>query len=337
MRKKEVKTGQSVDNVKSQVIQPVVAEYVHFLFEQYHPLSILDVGSGDATSSYSLLSFLAQQGRLLRNFAALDADLPIFPDLVETISTQLLALDTQVVHTQHGSLVNEFIDANNERFDLALCQLVLHQVEHDFQVAHLMNLVHYALNPTGDLLLVNLHSQYLEYLSHYEPDKFRITNRGARRFTGKYMFDSGGSANIYGRTTKETASILVELGFDYVSFTPIFTHAIQDQKPRYRDLVKKDIPMFSLLHMKKNPKHFLSSTKGMVREIEEHSAQWINIILLDGEEISVPKFKGWKNVQPMSYIFLHEVLRKDVGVTILSYWIMDPQDILSGGQLVLRA
>lgn len=188
-----------------------------------------------------------------------------------------------------------------EKYDLALSQLVLHQIQSD-----------------------------------HEASKFEVSNKTNGRLTGTYHFDSFGSAQVYSRNIEIQLAMLLGLGFDFVKMQPITTNALADQKPRYRDLADRNIPMFYLMQLRKSDANFISSIEGVVQSIRLHDSGWIVVVFSDSKEILVPMFSNWDKVKPDSHLVLHETHREEVSATMLNCWIIDGKEKVTGGQLVAR-
>lgn len=215
-----------------------------------------------------------------------------------------------------------------------MAQLVLHQIPKDQITTYLTYLAYRALKPIGSLLIVNLHPKYLRYLTEHEPRKFEKTSETDDRLFGKYHFDSNGESDVDSRNIEVQLAMSLGLGFDLVKVTPIITDSIADQKPRYRNLADNGIPMFHLMHLKKNPVNFISSTEGVVQNIRPHESRWVEITFADSEEIRIPMFSNWEKVKPNNYLILHETHRKEIATTTLNFWIVDQEEKITGGQLV---
>lgn len=337
MNRNEIKTGQSIDTLKHGLIHPVLADQVVQIPDLPTDLSLVDVGSGDATSSRDLLIFLINNGKRINNLALVDADTGIFPDLIGTVTSEpITSFDTQVVQAYSRSVTAEFLKHYEEKYDLALSQLVLHQISNDHEASYLMYLAYQALKPTGDLFVVNLHPKYLQYLAENEPDKFAVTEKTNSCMTGTYNFDSSGAAPVYSRAIENQLVMFLSLGFDFVKVVPICTEGIVDQKPRYRNLAEKRIPMFYLMQLRKNPANFISSTEGVVDQIEPNNDQWVTIRFMDGDEIKIPGFKDWKLVTKGDHLILQETHREEIEATLINYWVISSDEEIRGGQLVCR-
>ena len=337
MNRQEIKTGQSVDVLKHGLVHPVLVDHVLQIPGLLTDLSLVDLGSGDATSSRDLLISLIINGRRIKNLALIDADTSIFPDLIKTATAEPIAsFDTQVVQVHNMGITAEFLKHYEEKYDLALSQLVLHQISNDHEASYLMYLAYQVLKPTGDLFVVNLHPKYLQYLAENEPDKFAVSSISNGRITGIYKFDSSGTASVYSRSVENQLAMFLGLGFDFVKTVPISTEAIADQKLRYRSLTEKRIPIFYLMQLRKNPANFISSTEGAIKQIKPYDKQWITITFLDGQEVRVPNFKDWTKVKRSDHIILQETTRKEIEATMLNYWIINSDEEIRGGQLVCR-
>lgn len=333
----EFKTGQSVDIQKQGVIHPVLIDHILQIPGLPPDLSLVDIGSGDATSSRDLLISLINKGKNVKKIGLIDSDIGIFPDLIEAATAEPIAsFDTQVVHTRSRSVTEEFLNQYEDKYDLALLQLVLHQISSDHEASYLMYLAFQTLKPAGDLFVINLHPKYLQYLAENEPNKFTITAQNKDTVTGIYNFDSSGSASVYSRGVKNQTAMFMGIGFEYVKAVPISAEAISTQKPRYRNLSEKGVPMFYLMHFRKNTTSFVSSTHGVVNKIKPHNSEWIRITFLDGDEILFPTFRDWKQVVKNDHIFIQEIRSKEINANIINYWVINDKEDITGGQLVAR-
>lgn len=337
MNCKETKTGQSIDVVKASLINPALTKSILDIPELKRELSFIDIGSGDATSSRGVIDALGEAGYRVRDLALVDADIQIFPDLLETVTSEpAYSVNTQIFEAGKRDVLAEFLKHYIEQYDIALFQLVLHQIESDQRASYLMYFAYRALKPAGYLLVVNLHPKYLQYLAEHEPTKFVVTSRYSDGLVGKYHFDSGGSANVHGRSVETQLAMFLWLGFDLVKVIPIATTPLADQKPRYRDLARKGVPMFYIMQLKKNPANFISSTEGVVRSIRPYDPRWLAVTFADGEKIRIPMFSNWEKVNPNNHLILHETCRPEIAATLINYWIIDQEEEVTGGQLVAR-
>jgi|GEM_PF-1827089 len=336
MNRQEVKTGQSIDVLKHGLVNPVLVDNILQIPGLPTDLSLVDIGSGDATSSRDLLIALISNGKRINNLALVDADTGIFPDLIGTVTSEPIAsFDTQVVQAHSRSVTTEFLRHYEEKYDLALSQLVLHQISNDYEASYLVYLAYQALKPTGDLFVVNLHPKYLQYLAENEPDKFVVTKNTNGSITGTYKFDSSGTASVHSRSTENQLAMFLSLGFDFVKVVPISTTGIADQKPRYRALAEEDIPMFYLMQLRKNPANFISSSEGMVDNMEPYNDQWITIRFLDGDEIKIPGFRNWQQVVKGDRLVLQEIHRNEIDATMINYWVIGSNEEIMGGPISL--
>lgn len=337
MLRAEAKTGQSADILKRGLINPILLDRILKIPGLPSDLSVIDLGSGDATSSQDLIVSLLAAGRYIRNLALVDADITIFPDLVGTATQEPInSFKTQVVQAGRRDVVTEFLQHFEGMYDLALSQLVLHQIEGDHDASYLMYLAYLALKPLGDLLVVNLHPEYLQYLAKHEPKKFKLKSASGGLVVGTYNFDSSGSSLVHSRSIENQLSMFLALGFDPVKMIPMVPGALADHKPRYLDLAKRHIPMFYLMQLRKSPSSFISSTAGSIDRIKPSGDQWITVTFADGDEVVIPSFKDWKQVGRGDNLILHEIRRKEVGASILNYWVIDANEKIRGGQLVVR-
>jgi len=337
MNRIEAKTGQSIDFVKASLINPELVESILELPELKRKLSIIDIGSGDATSSQDLLNSLISADRRIKNLALVEVDINIFPELVGTVTTEPInSLSTQIIQAEKRDLVAEFLMQFEEKYDLALSQLVLNQIKSDSEASYLMYLAYRALKPNGNLFIVNLHPNYLQYLAHNEPNKFKLADVTNGRMVGTYNFDTSGSAQVYSRSIESQVAMLLELGFDFVKIMPITTEAIADQKPRYGNLAEKGVPMFYLMQLRKNADNFISSTSGVVQKIKPYKEQWIVVTFMDGDEIKVPRFTDWEKVNNGDSLILQETYRREIGTSLLNYWVVNPDEEVIGGQLIVQ-
>lgn len=334
MSRQEVKTGQSVDVLKHGLVHPVLADRILQIPGLPTDLSLIDFGSGDATSSLDLLASLMSCGKSIHNLALVDADTSVFPDLIGAVTSEPIpSLDTQVVQARNSRVMSEFLFHYEGKYDLALSQLVLHQIANDHEASCLMYFAYQALKPTGDLFVVNLHPEYLQFLAKNEPDKLVVTEVTDDSVSGTYKFDSLGTASVHSRSIEKQLAMFLGLGFDFIKPVPIFTGAIADQKLRYFNLAENRTPMFYLLQLRKNPKNFISSTEGMVDRIRPYNDKWITVRFVDGDEIKIPGFNDWTKVKRGEKLILQEIKRKETDATLLNYWIIGTHDEIRGGRL----
>lgn len=337
MNRKEAKTGQSVDTVKVNLINPALTESILAIPEIGREISFIDIGSGDATSSNGVINALVKAGSRIRNLALIDADIEIFPDLLGTVTTRpSYPYDTQVVQAKKRDILAEFFKHYEGQYDVALLQLVLHQIQSDQETTYLTYCAYRALKPTGNLLVVNLHPKYLQYLADNEPSKFEVTDGSSDRLVGNYHFDSGGSACVFSRSIESQLAMVLGLGFNLSKVTPLTPSPLVDQKARYRSLEERRIPMFYLMNLRKNPANFVSSTEGTVKTIEPSDSRWLKVVFADDDEIRIPAFRNWGGVATGSRLMLHEIYRKEIESTVLNYWIVDSDEKVTGGQIIAR-
>lgn len=333
----EHKTGQHIDTLKYNLIRPVIVEKILDIPGLPKNFSFFDLGTGDVTSSRSVIIDLLHNGHGIQNLAVLDADINVFPDLFETIVSETMTyIDTQIVKVDDEDVINEFYKQYEGVYDVGLFQLVLHQIENDHAASYYMYLAHRALKHDGDLFLVNLHPKYLEYLSKNEPDKFQVRKREDHKMTGQYKFDSSGSAPVFSRNIETQLSMLLSLGYELSEVTPITTEAVEKEKKRYKDLRRNNIPMFYVMHLHKNEANYLSSTEGVVEKVEDLGDDTARVIFVDNDEIRIPKFSGLDKIRKGSKLVLHETYRREVKANILNYWIIENGQDISGGQLIVR-
>ena len=92
-----------------------------------------------------------------------------------------------------------------------------------------------------------------------------------------------------------------------------------DIKPRYEDMVAKNVPMFRVMRLTKNVAHFVSSTQGRVGKVNvDRDSGWIEVKFVDGEKIKMPYLSTLNIIVPGSRLVLQEVHRKDVGRTLIN-------------------
>lgn len=336
MTKEDGKTGQSVDLVKTTLLSPALTKSILGISRLGKELSLLDVGSGDGSAFTDVVNGLVKKGHTLENLAVLESDTKIFPHLLNATVAGLPSTQTQFVETRKRDVIREFLGVNGEKYDIAILQLVLQQTLNNSEAAYLMYYVYRSLKTTGELLLVDLHPKYIQYLIENEPAKFELTQRGDRQSTGWYHFDSGGRVEMCSREIEVQLAMLLGIGLDLVKITPITTEAIADYKERYDRLAKAGIPMFYLMQLRKNPENFVSSTEGLVLSIKPQDGGWVLVSFADKEEILIPRFNEWEKVKPGSNLILHETRRRENGLQMINYWVIDRDEKIRGGELVAR-
>ena len=334
MNPKETKTGQSIDLVKTTVINPVLVERVLEIPNLERVLSVIDIGSGDGTSSRAVIKALSEKGYAVENLALVDADTKIFPDLVETTTFEPpYSLNTQVLEFRDRDILSAFLERFEGVYDIAIAQLVFQQIHTVPEASYLMHSAYWALKPAGELLLVDLHPKYIQYLVDQAPAKFEVLQRGGDGLMGRYHFDSGGSVEIHSRVMAIQLAMLLGVGFDLVNAASLSTDSIIDKKERYHALTQEKIPMFYMMQLRKNPANFVSGTTGVVEAIKPHTHGWVSVTFADGDEIMVPGFNNWEDVKKGSHLVLHETYRPEVEKQIVNYWVIDGEKV-TGGQLV---
>jgi len=339
MSKREAKTGQSIDLIKGNILIPALINSIAKIPDLNKSLSIIDIGAGDATNSLSLVEILISVGYQIENIALADVDVKVFPHLLgNMLNHSLPVLNQQFLEVKNQNTIAKFLQQFGGQYDIALSQLVLHQIKNIHETSYLMYFAHRALLDNGHLLIVNLHPKYLDYLTEHIPEKFRLLKTYDYAIEGEYFFDSGGSNNVFSRNIETQLSMFLSLGFDLVKFSPIFTTILAHQKNLYQELEENNVPMFYAMLLKKNPNNFVSGTEGTVKKIKEFNPQWIKITFMDDSVIEIPKFSGWENVKAGSFLVLHEIHHDENGITIFNYWILsnDESETKTGGQLVVR-
>lgn len=319
----EAKTGQSIDTVKENLLSPVLVEKILQIpaLKRGRKLSIIDVGTGDASYSKHVINELVERGVRVDNLALIDADTEIFPDLLTTTLAPDMPppINVQVVETKARSIVREFLGQHDEQYDVAISQLVLHQILDDSEMSYLMYTTYQALKPEGMLFLIDLHPKFIKFLMEYEPAKFKARDKEGE-LEGEYHFDSGGSVAMRSRETAHLLSVMLGLGFDFIDATPIFPGAIANKKERYRKMAERGIPMFYMMRLRKNGANFVSSTEGVVKQIESYQENGLSVVFIDEEEIIIPKFRNWENVQPDDHLTLLEIHRPEKNTRVLNCW-----------------
>ena len=297
----EIKTGQSIDTVKENLLSPFLVERVLQIpvLKRGRKLSVIDVGTGDASYSKHVINKLVEQGVCVDNLALIDADIEIFPDLLTTSLAPDMPppINVQVVKTKTKSVVREFLRQYDKQYDVAISQLVLHQILNDSEMSHLVYTTYQALKPEGMLFLIDLHPRFIRFLMEYEPRKFKASDRKGE-LEGEYHFDSGGSVVMRSREMAPLLSTMLGIGFDFVDALPILPGAIADKKERYRKMVEREIPMFYIMQLKKNENNFVSSTEGVVKQIQPYKENGLSVVFVDEEKIIIPRFRNWENVKP---------------------------------------
>lgn len=340
----EIKTGQSIDTVKENLLSPLLVDKILRTptLKDVRALSIIDVGTGDASYSRQVINQLVQQGVRVENLGLVDADTKIFPDLLTTTldSDMPPPINVQVVETKARTVVKEFLRQYGEQYDVAISQLVLHQVLDDSEMSHLMYTTHQALKPDGTLFLIDLHPKFIRFLMQEEPTKFKARDREGV-LEGEYNFDSGGSVVMRSREVAPVLATMLGLGFDFVDAAPIFPEAIADKKERYRKMVENQIPMFYMMQLRKNERNFVSSTEGVVKQILPYKENGLSVVFVDDEEIVVPRFNDWEDIMPDDHLALLEIHRPENNVRVLNYWTrrgnqQKGTDVIKGEQITYK-
>lgn len=334
MNQKEAKTGQSIDSVKSTLLTPIVAESLLELSQGSRELSVIDVGSGDGSSSNDVVKALAAKGVYVDNLALVDTDVQIFPDILRTVEEPLSARNIQVVQPGNRDIFHAFLLSYEEKFDAAISQLVMHQISDPHKASYLFYSIYRALKPRGELLLFDLHSRYLQYLIEHEPAKFRMEQQDNNRISGEYFFDSGGSVQVNTDNVSVQLAQLLGLGFDLVTARSIVPQQVADKNKRYKTLTDRNIPMFYFMRLRKNPDNFLSSAEGTIDTVSPHGAQGLSITFADQDTILVPKLNRWEGIKRNDQLLLQEIYRKELKMQLLNYWVITKQDEVKGGQLI---
>ncbi len=335
MTQKEAKTGQSVDIVKSTLISPTIVKNILEIPNLKTTLSLIDIGSGDASSSRGVTEALIGKGFIIENLALVDADTKVFPDLIRTVSTDPeQANSTQVLEFKDRDILKAFLELYQEKFDIGIAQMVLHQIPTIQEESYLIHSTYQTLKPNGELFIIDFHPTYIQYLIDHDPNKLKVLQIEDRYLDGIYNFDSGGSVKINSRIVAAQLAMYLGLGFDLVKTVPINTDEIADKKDRYKKLFEEKIPMFYLMQLRKNPANFVSSTTGIVDCIKPDGPKWLTVTFADQDEILIPKFDSWESVQPGSQLVLHETIRPEVNMQIVNYWVIAEDEKITGGQLV---
>ncbi|OGM32040.1 hypothetical protein A3D01_02865 [Candidatus Woesebacteria bacterium RIFCSPHIGHO2_02_FULL_39_13] len=154
MNSKEAKTGQGVDIIKSTVLTPALVESILEIPNLGKVVSLINVGSGDAISVRDVIEALAEKRHFIENLALVDADTKIFPDLVETATSEPPhSLNTQVLESGDRDVIAAFLERFEGQYDIAITKLVLQQIPTVAEASYLMYSAYGALKPTGELLL----------------------------------------------------------------------------------------------------------------------------------------------------------------------------------------
>jgi len=81
MNKGEVKTGQSIDSVKSEILNPILVKHILEILKLGEDFSFIDIGTGDATFFLALVESIIKAGYHPHSLAFVDNDEQIFPSL----------------------------------------------------------------------------------------------------------------------------------------------------------------------------------------------------------------------------------------------------------------
>lgn len=335
MERKPTKTGQHIDIQKWTLVVPALSRRIAEIPGLPQDISLLDIGTGDASSVEGLILSLVEKKRIV-SVGLVDADIEIFPDLVTTATSGVIDnINTQIVQVGERASLAEFLRRFEGQYDVATCQLVMHQIENHHAASYLMYMAEQALKPDGEMFIVNLHPDYLKYIAENEPKKFSIDNIDNGVLTGTYAFDSTGSASVYSRDLRSQLMMSLALGFELVDFEQIIPEALSELKPRYKDMTEKKVPIFYLLQLRKNPKNFVLSTEGLVQQVKRYNKQWTTVTFVDGDEVRIPGVSQWKKIKEGDQLILQQTVREGLEGTILNYWVINPKQEIDGGQLVV--
>ena len=107
----EIKTGQSIDTVKENLLSPILVDKILQIptLKDVRELSVIDVGTGDATYSRHVINQLVQRGVCVNNLGLVDADTEIFPDLLTTTFEPEMPppINVQVVETKSRAVYSD--------------------------------------------------------------------------------------------------------------------------------------------------------------------------------------------------------------------------------------
>src|SRR5690606_18528257 len=131
--------------------------------------------------------------------------------------------------------------------NVGVSQLVNHQIKTEAEESYLNYIMYKSLLHYGHFFTINLTTEYLEYLSDHEPEKFKIVLRKDNYIEGLYRFDSGGEQRVYSRPIHIQLANQLATGFDFINAYPVITDKLQNHKERYKLLAEQDIPMFYIL------------------------------------------------------------------------------------------
>lgn len=338
MGQPERKTGQHIDSLKSNLINPLLTDLINDINDLPEIASLLDVGSGDASNVENLILQLAITGKLFNNIGLLESDREIFEGMSKTILGGVLTnINLQLLLASNNDVINKFLEVMDSKYDIAVSQLVLHQIKNFHEASFLMFVASYALKQTGNLFVVNLHPAYLNFLSQHYPEKFETLEITDDFTRGMYHFDEGGANEVFSRKRANYLAMFLSLGFDLIDDVPIIVPQSTSNSKRIQELAELQIPMFYVFHLKSNPTHFRSATIGTVDRISDQNDGWINVSFLDHYDILIPAFSWWQDVQQNDQLYLQEVRRTDFAKNFLNFWTISQTEKIRGGQLMINA
>jgi hypothetical protein len=320
------KDGQSLDPVKETLLQPIlVNEITNSLEEKNNKVfSLVDFGTGDCSYFSNVVKEINNRKYVIHTVAVVDVGTDKFIDIHQNLLYPDLPkkINTVVVGTKDHYLLEEFQNKFSERFDIAISQLVLHQILEDSEMSHLFYRIYQSLKYGGDLFLVDLHPEFIEYLADKEPDKFEVIGKG-NRLVGKYNFDSGGSILTSNRRLEFILSMALCMGYNLVESGGIHTDTIQEIKDRYKKMVDEGVPMFYLMKLRKNTENFISENKGLIKRIKNYKNDYISITFSDNVEIFVPQFDDWEKVKKGDFLEILEtkVTLKGNNFRTINFWV----------------
>ncbi len=333
--------NKGADRAKETLLNPPLVERISRMAASMEGgISILDAGSGDGTSVWGVVAKLLEQGVELENLGLVDADVEILPRLLTTAIAGEPLVETPNIQLVQGGerkgFIREFLSQYAGKYDVAVCQLVLHQILDDSEASLFVYSILRALKPEGELLVIDLHPQYLEYLEANEPGKVNLQREGDG-FRGEFFPDGGGKIPICLRELPETLAFMAGMGFDLKEGFDIYPGAAREVKPRYQSMTDQGVPLFRFLRLRNNPDNFVSASEGVVENVELEDGQLL-VTFTDQKRIWLPHFSSWGDIEPGDYLVLHEIRRPEIDSSVLSYWAIpqDPEKKIRSNQVLFK-
>jgi SAM-dependent methyltransferase len=209
----EPKPGQQYDTIKGMVLAPALLECFnrHYGGKQ---IDILDVGTGTTELLVHLLHWFGRNG--IGTLGLVDIDEYAIARALRAFSdapwNMFVMKDDAFMYGHPYTIPNE---RQKLQFDLALSNLMFHQVRSNEELSLIMMRVWESLQVGGHFMISDLNPAYIEELiSKGRTDKFKVEERDLYgNACGMYHL-SGGSVFVYNRSiTRDIVTMLLCNGF----------------------------------------------------------------------------------------------------------------------------